>query len=116
MTKNDIKFSSSHERVDLTFFDDHTNGSHIDLGTIPLPVQTNVTGQVLTGVASLSMDASSDPNDIMSTLPIKGTIVNITHSDTSYFQLGSPNHPIELTRSNENNLLQEDKTKTTEDK
>lgn len=84
----------------------------MDLGTIPIPVQTNVTGQVLTGVAQLNMDGSSDAKDILSTLPITGTIVNITHSDTSYFQLGNPN---QLTHSNENDLIQEDNTAIPED-
>lgn len=77
----------SHERVDLTFFDAHSNGSHFDLGDIPLPVQTNVTGQVLTGIAPVHIGAIQDAADIFSTLPLTGTIVNISHSDTSYITL-----------------------------
>ncbi|KAL5292918.1 hypothetical protein ACFFRR_011593 [Megaselia abdita] len=91
----------THERIDLTFFDDHRNESHLDLGTIPLPVQTNVTGQVLTGIAPIGY---SDPNDILSSLPIKGTIVNITHSDTSYFQLTKSNHSQELENFNSESI------------
>lgn len=79
--------SCSHERVDLTFFDAHTNGSHLDLGDIPLPVQTNVTGQVLTGIAPVHIGAIQDATDIFNTLPLTGTIVNISHSDTSFIQL-----------------------------
>lgn len=93
-------FRYSRERVDLTFFDDHTNDSHIDLGTIPLPVQTNVTGQVLTGIAPIGA-SYSDARDILSTLPITGTIVNITHSDTSYFQLPKSSQSEELSDPNE---------------
>lgn len=76
-----------HERVDLTFFDAHSNGSHLDLGDIPLPVQTNVTGQVLTGIAPVHIGAIQDAHDIIQTLPLTGTIVNISHSDTSFITL-----------------------------
>lgn len=98
----------SRERIDLTFFDAHTNDSHIDLGHIPLPVQTNVSGQVLTGIAPINIGGFSDPRDILSTLPITGTIVNITHSDTAYFQLTKSNHSQDLSNPNENILTPED--------
>lgn len=78
---------NSHERVDLTFFDAHSNGSHYDLGSIPLPVQTNVSGQVLTGIAPVHIGAIQDATDIFNTLPLTGTIVNISHSDTSFITL-----------------------------
>lgn len=76
-----------HERVDLTFFDAKSNGSHFELGQIPLPVQTNVTGQVLTGIAPISLGTIQNGSDILSTLPLTGTIINITHSDTSFINL-----------------------------
>lgn len=76
-----------HERVDLTFFDAHSNGSHFDLGQIPLPVQTNVTGQILTGIAPIELGAIQNASDVLSTLPLTGTIINITHSDTSFINL-----------------------------
>lgn len=76
-----------HERVDLTFFDAKSNGSHFDLGNIPLPVQTNVSGQVLTGIAPISLGSIQNASDILSTLPLTGTIINITHSDTSLITL-----------------------------
>lgn len=79
--------SHRHERVDLTFFDAKSNGSHFDLGNIPLPVQTNVSGQVLTGIAPISLGAIQNGSDILSTLPLTGTIINITHSDTSLINL-----------------------------
>lgn len=78
---------NSHERVDLTFFDAKSNGSHFDLGEIPLPVQTNVTGQVLTGIAPIDLGSIQNASDILSTLQLTGTIVNITHSDTSFINL-----------------------------
>lgn len=77
----------SHERVDLTFFDAKSNGSHFDLGSIPVPVQTNVTGQVLTGIAPIDLGTIQNATDILSTLPLTGTIINITHSDTSFITL-----------------------------
>lgn len=76
-----------HERVDLTFFDAKSNGSHFDLGQIPLPVQTNITGQVLTGIAPIDFGAIQNATDVLSTLPLTGTIINITHSDTSFINL-----------------------------
>jgi len=85
--ENSTSDDYSHERVDLTFFDAHSNGSHFDLGEIPLPVQTNVTGQVLTGIAPIQLGAIQNASDILSTLPLTGTIINITHSDTSYITL-----------------------------
>lgn len=77
----------SRERVDLTFFDAHSNASHFNLGDIPLPVQTNVSGQVLTGIAPVHIGAIQEATDILSSLPLTGTIVNISHSDTSFINL-----------------------------
>jgi len=77
----------SRERVDLTFFDAHSNASHFNLGNIPLPVQTNVSGQILTGIAPVHIGAIQEANDILSSLPLTGTIVNISHSDTSFINL-----------------------------
>lgn len=71
----------------MTFYDAHSNGSHFDLGEIPLPVQTNVSGQVLTGIAPIHIGAIQNASDILTTLPLTGTIINITHSDTSFINL-----------------------------
>lgn len=71
----------------MTFFDAKSNGSHFDLGKIPLPVQTNVTGQILTGIAPIDLGTIQNASDILSTLPLTGTIINITHSDTSFITL-----------------------------
>lgn len=87
---NETDFESQ-ERVDLTFYDAHTNQSHIDLGNIPLPIQTNVTGQVLTGIAPVNIGAFSSPQELLATLPLTGSIVNITHSDTAFYQLTKSN-------------------------
>ncbi|XP_037945065.1 uncharacterized protein LOC119683270 [Teleopsis dalmanni] len=88
--ENDTSFESQ-ERVDLTFYDAHTNKSHIDLGNIPLPIQTNVSGQVLTGIAPVNIGAFSSPAELLETLPLTGTIVNITHSNTAFYQLTKSN-------------------------
>lgn len=71
----------------MTFFDAKSNGSHFDLGQIPLPVQTNITGQVLTGIAPFDIGTIQNATDVLSTLPLTGTIINITHSDTSFISL-----------------------------
>ena len=88
---NDTTSFESQERVDLTFFDAHTNQSHIDLGNIPLPIQTNVSGQVLTGIAPINIGAFSSASELLQTLPLTGSIVNITHSDTAFYQLTRTN-------------------------
>ncbi|XP_037806506.1 uncharacterized protein LOC119600390 [Lucilia sericata] len=88
---NDTTSFESQERVDLTFFDAHTNESHIDLGNIPLPIQTNVSGQVLTGIAPVNIGAISSASELLQTLPLTGSIVNITHSDTAFYKLTKSN-------------------------
>lgn len=88
--ENDTSFESQ-ERVDLTFFDAHSNNSHIDLGNIPLPIQTNVSGQVLTGIAPVNIGAFGSPSELLQSLPLTGSIVNITHSDTAFYQLTTSN-------------------------
>lgn len=102
--ENDTSSVESQERVDLTFFDAHRNGSRIDLGNIPLPIQTNVSGQVLTGIAPVNIGAFSSADELLNTLPLTGTIVNLTHSDTAYFQLSTHN----LTESEKPQILTQD--------
>ncbi|XP_036338381.1 uncharacterized protein LOC118748154 [Rhagoletis pomonella] len=87
---NETSFESQ-ERVDLTFYDAHSNQSHINLGDVPLPIQTNISGQVLTGIAPVNIGAFSSPLELLQTLPLTGTIVNITHSNTAYYQLTKSN-------------------------
>lgn len=41
--------SVTNQQVDLTFYDTQSNDTHINFGDIPLPVQTNVSGQIITG-------------------------------------------------------------------
>lgn len=43
-------FLSSHEQVDVSFFDPGHNGSVIDLSNIPVPIQTNISGITVTGI------------------------------------------------------------------
>lgn len=37
------------QQVDLSFYNTESNDSHINFGDVPLPVQTNVSGQIITG-------------------------------------------------------------------
>lgn len=78
---------SSEQQVDLTFFSHDSNKTHINLGDIPVPVATSVNGQVLTGIAPVHLGAVSDLHDLVQTLPISGTIVNITQTNSSYVTL-----------------------------
>lgn len=73
----------SDQQVDLTFFPHDSNETHINLGDIPLPVATSVNGQVLTGIAPVHVGAVSDLSQILSTIPISGTVVNITQTNGS---------------------------------
>nr|XP_022915798.1 uncharacterized protein LOC111425785 [Onthophagus taurus] len=47
-TLNDTE---THEEVNLTFFDPKHNGTTIDLSNIPVPIQTNISGVEITGLA-----------------------------------------------------------------
>ncbi|EAT43726.1 AAEL004826-PA [Aedes aegypti] len=75
------------QQVDLTFFSHDANKTHINLGDIPVPVATSVNGQVLTGIAPVHLGAVSDLHELVQTLPISGTIVNITQTNSSYVTL-----------------------------
>lgn len=81
------------QQVDLTFYDTHGNDSVIDFGNIPFPVQTNVSGQIVTGLAPVHIGAQNvnDVSGILKSIPITGTIVNITESNTSYINLSREN-------------------------
>lgn len=79
------------QQVDLTFFTHNANKTHINLGDIPLPVSTSVHGQVLTGIAPVHIGAVSSLSDVLATLPITGTIVNITQTNSSYIELSKQN-------------------------
>lgn len=81
----------THQQVDLTFYDTDSNSSFINFGDIPLPVQTNVSGQIITGIAPVHIGALHNVSDILQNLPFSGTIVNITESNTSFFQLNREN-------------------------
>lgn len=79
----------THQQVDLTFYDAESNSSFINLGDVPLPQSVNVSGQILTGVAPVHIGVVENGNlaDIISNLPITGTIVNITQTDTSFINI-----------------------------
>lgn len=42
---------------------------------------------MLTGIAPINLGSIQNASDILNTLPLTGTIVNITHSDTSFINL-----------------------------
>lgn len=50
------------EQIDLTFFNPDKNGSIIDLGDIPIPIQTNISGHVITGIAPVDIGSISASN------------------------------------------------------
>lgn len=75
----------------MSFYDTESNGSYINLGDIPFPVQTNVSGQIVTGVAPVHIGAVKSIGEALKALPFSGTIVNITNSDTSYLTVNRDN-------------------------
>lgn len=79
------------QQVDVSFFDAESNDSFINFGDVPLPVQTNVSGQIITGIAPVHIGAVQDIGDLVRSLPFTGTIVNITQSDTSYVHVNREN-------------------------
>lgn len=48
-----VNGSITNQQVDLSFYDTESNDTHINFGDIPLPVQTNVSGQIITGKSKL---------------------------------------------------------------
>lgn len=58
---------------------------------MPLPVHTNVSGQIITGIAPVHIGAVSDVGDILQSLPFSGTIINITQSDQSFVHVNREN-------------------------
>jgi hypothetical protein len=79
------------KQVDLTFFSGHQNGSLIDLGDIPLPIQEQINGQILTGIAPVHIGTIENPEDLLQTLPLTGTIFNISNSENPIVHLSTRN-------------------------
>lgn len=79
------------QQVDVSFFDTESNDTFINLGDVPLPVQTNVSGQIITGIAPVHIGAVQNIGEVLKSLPFSGTIVNITESDTSYIHVSREN-------------------------
>lgn len=94
MPNNDTTLDNgtvTRHQVDLSFFDADSNDTFINFGDVPLPVQTNVTGQIITGIAPVHIGAVQSVGDVLQSLPFSGTIVNITQSDTSYIHVDRNN-------------------------
>ncbi|XP_035785017.1 uncharacterized protein LOC118462963 [Anopheles albimanus] len=82
----------THQQVDLSFFSHGENGTHIDFGDIPVPIQTSIQGQVFTGIAPVHVGAvPTNLSDLLSALPIAGTVVNISQSNSSFVELHKHN-------------------------
>lgn len=71
-----------------------------------MPVQTNVSGQILTGIAPLhvGMVNGSNLHELLGSLPITGTVVNITQSNGGIFKIETQNltNPMQFINSTEN--------------
>ncbi|XP_044732794.1 uncharacterized protein LOC123295484 [Chrysoperla carnea] len=60
-TSSEEDSSDSDEEVDLSFFRQHHNGSVIDLSNIPTPIQTNISGKAITGIAPINFGTFAAP-------------------------------------------------------
>lgn len=64
------------EEVDLTFFTPNTNASVFDLSNIPVPIETNISGISVTGIAPANLGILKLPNEneetaTLSNFPLK---------------------------------------------
>lgn len=78
-------------QVDVSFFDTESNDTFINFGDIPLPVETNVSGHILTEITPYHIGAVKNIGEVLKSLPFTGSIVNITESDTSYVHVTREN-------------------------
>uniref|UniRef100_A0A182NIA4 Uncharacterized protein n=1 Tax=Anopheles dirus TaxID=7168 RepID=A0A182NIA4_9DIPT len=82
----------THQQVDLSFFSHGGNDTHLNLGDIPVPIQTSVQGQVFTGIAPVHVGTvPTSLTDLLSALPISGTVVNISQTNSSYVEVHKHN-------------------------
>lgn len=85
-TNFNLSFSCSHERVDLTFFNAHKNGSSFNFGDIPVPIQANITGHTYTEILPIHIGEGMNISEIASILPLPDHVLNFTHSDDTVFE------------------------------
>uniref|UniRef100_A0A182QD22 Uncharacterized protein n=1 Tax=Anopheles farauti TaxID=69004 RepID=A0A182QD22_9DIPT len=82
----------THQQVDLSFFSHGGNDTHVNLGDIPVPIQTSVQGQVFTGIAPVHVGTvPTNLTALLSALPIAGTVVNISQTNSSYVEVHKHN-------------------------
>ncbi|XP_035917171.1 uncharacterized protein LOC118514397 [Anopheles stephensi] len=82
----------THQQVDLSFFSHGGNDTHLNLGDIPVPIQTSVQGQVFTGIAPVHVGTvPTNLSELLSALPIAGTVVNISQTNSSYVEVHKHN-------------------------
>ncbi|XP_017773274.1 PREDICTED: uncharacterized protein LOC108560303 [Nicrophorus vespilloides] len=65
------------EEVDLTFFNPTHNGSTIDLSNIPVPIQANISGISITGIAPVNFgtfDLKGDDKNLL-VAPLNGSAI-----------------------------------------
>lgn len=83
-------FCSSEERVDLTFFNAHKNGSFFNFGDLPVPIQANITGHTYTEILPIHIgDGPMNLSDIVSILPLPEHVLNFTQNNDTVFQYQS---------------------------
>lgn len=93
MTITYFIFFNRQEQVDLSFYGGHrnNNNSKIDLGNIPLPIQQQINGQIITGIAPVHFGEVDNAQDILKTLPLTGTVINVTDSDNAIINFSRHN-------------------------
>ncbi|XP_063698853.1 uncharacterized protein LOC134829610 [Culicoides brevitarsis] len=107
----EIDNSESSELVDdqiqLTIFGSSHNGT-LEFGDVPLPVQVNTSGHVMTGLQPIHVGQISNLTALADALPFTGTIVNVTKTESTFLVPDKLNassaEMVDVENSNENLL------------
>lgn len=77
------------DQVDISFYGAESNDSFVNLGDVPLPIQSKVPGQI--GISTVHIGSVQNVADILEKLPFSASIVNITESGTSFVKINREN-------------------------
>lgn len=94
MPNNDTTLDNgtvTRQQVDVSFYDAESNDTFLNLGDVPLPVQTSVSGQIITGIAPVHIGSVQNIGQVLQKLPFSGTIVNITQGDSAFIHVSRDN-------------------------
>lgn len=77
----------------------------MEFGDVPLPIQVNSSGHVMTGLQPIHIGQITNLTALTDALPFNGTIVNVTKSESVYLVPDSVNlTSIDLSSTNNDSL------------